>query len=969
MNNQEIVKALPESVIIQLATLSEQDRSLIQKCRGQHNRLGFAYQLMFVKVFNYFPNQSLVEIQSQIITFAILQLGIKKELINAYQKRQQTVSEHQQQIRNYLKLSSFDKSAIYQVSKFLFIEAQRTDHVSILLIKTEQFLKEQYILQPARDTLERLIIIQRQKARQFIYDKILINLTEAQSKNLDELLKADESRISPLQQLKQPPAKPSPKALIALTQKLELIHAIDIAKLDTDWLNNNYQRSLTKYVLRCSAKRLRDLQASHRYTALICFLKQLNLDTIDYIIDMHHKLMLKVYNRADMQMNEALRKQRKHFKQGQIFLNTIAELVLDSDIEDTKLRTAIFNKVNRKTLEQHLLYSQDWLKGKFSHLFHLVVERFSYLRQFSPALIAHLKFEAKGERATNLLKAIELLHELNQQQKRKLPDDAPIDFIPKKLRSLVKSQGILDKPAWESALLTSIRDEMKIGNLTVKDSKRFGNFDNFFMPYTEWQKERIAFFKRAGLPVNPQNVKVYLTERLNKAFDTFLTTEPYNTYAKVKNGKWALSIDQAEENLPEEKESLNTLQTWLKKHMRSIKLPQLLIEVDNDLGFTQGFMLPHQQVHRQVDDVCTILVSIMAHGCFIGPYTMARLTEGITYDQIRHITDWQLSEENQRSVLAMIVNAITNLDISKQWGDGKTSSSDAQRYSYSRRTLQQTYSTKFCDFALEFYTFVADNYAPYFSLPIECTDRDSPYVMDGILYNESDLVIEEHYVDSHGYTEINYAAFAMIGKKLSPRIRGVQHQRLYRIDDTKNYSNLVSLIAGKDQLIHMDWIEDQWDKIGHFYASLASGHTTASTALKRLTGFSPKNHFYRANRELGRIFKTENILTYMSDPLLRQNRRRGLLKGEQLHQLAREVAYGKRGRISANDLHAQRNTCSCLTLIITCIIYWQAKEITQLIKRYSNELDDRHLAMLPYISPIGWDNIILREFRIHKVAV
>lgn len=78
MNNQEIVKELPESVIIQLATLSEQDRGVIQKCRGQHNRLGFAYQLMFVKIFNYFPNQALVEIQPQIITFAGLQLVVSK---------------------------------------------------------------------------------------------------------------------------------------------------------------------------------------------------------------------------------------------------------------------------------------------------------------------------------------------------------------------------------------------------------------------------------------------------------------------------------------------------------------------------------------------------------------------------------------------------------------------------------------------------------------------------------------------------------------------------------------------------------------------------------------------------------------------------------------------------------------------------------------------------------------------------
>ena len=31
------------------------------------------------------------------------------------------------------------------------------------------------------------------------------------------------------------------------------------------------------------------------------------------------------------------------------------------------------------------------------------------------------------------------------------------------------------------------------------------------------------------------------------------------------------------------------------------------------------------------------------------------------------------------------------------------------------------------------------------------------------LYNESELEIEEHDTDTHGYTEINFAAFAMLG--------------------------------------------------------------------------------------------------------------------------------------------------------------------------------------------------------------
>jgi Tn3 transposase DDE domain len=80
------------------------------------------------------------------------------------------------------------------------------------------------------------------------------------------------------------------------------------------------------------------------------------------------------------------------------------------------------------------------------------------------------------------------------------------------------------------------------------------------------------------------------------------------------------------------------------------------------------------------------------------------------------------------------------------------------------RARSSSYSTRFNDFALEFYTFVADNYAPFYSLPIKCTDRDAAFVLDGLLYNESELEIEEHYTDTHGYMEINFAAITGIAR-------------------------------------------------------------------------------------------------------------------------------------------------------------------------------------------------------------
>ena len=123
--------------------------------------------------------------------------------------------------------------------------------------------------------------------------------------------------------------------------------------------------------------------------------------------------------------------------------------------------------------------------------------------------------------------------------------------------------------------------------------------------------------------------------------------------------------------------------------------------------------------------------------------------------------------------------------------------------------------------------------------------------------------------------------------------------------------------------------------------------------MKRLNGFTGKNHFYRANRELGRIFKTDHILHYMSDNTIRSRTRRGLLKNEQLHALARDLNYGKRGRISSRDIQEQRNSCSFLTLILACIVYWQAKEINLVILDCDPVGNGIDIQLIEHISPIA----------------
>ena len=84
--------------------------------------------------------------------------------------------------------------------------------------------------------------------------------------------------------------------------------------------------------------------------------------------------------------------------------------------------------------------------------------------------------------------------------------------------------------------------------------------------------------------------------------------------------------------------------------------------------------------------------------------------------------------------------------------------------------------------------------------------------------------------------------------------------------------------------------------------------------------------------------------------------RRGLLKVEQLQALARAVYYGHRGRNSAREGHDKVNACSCRPLILACIVYWQAREISRIAAAPDFLFDP---ALLRRLSPIEWKNVIL----------
>ena len=104
-------RAVLRERLIAQAALTPEDLEQVEQRRRDYNRLGFAYQIAFVRLTNRFPAQHPFEVVDELLAFTGAQLGIDPDQIDWYSQRQQTISEHQIRIRDYLGLRPFGEES------------------------------------------------------------------------------------------------------------------------------------------------------------------------------------------------------------------------------------------------------------------------------------------------------------------------------------------------------------------------------------------------------------------------------------------------------------------------------------------------------------------------------------------------------------------------------------------------------------------------------------------------------------------------------------------------------------------------------------------------------------------------------------------------------------------------------------------------------------------------------------------
>ena len=550
----------------------------------------------------------------------------------------------------------------------------------------------------------------------------------------------------------------------------------------------------------------------------------------------------------------------------------------------------------------------------FDHL-HLLTESYGQVRRYAPALLETFDFGAAPAVAP-LLAAIDTLRAMNRRNARKVPDDAPTGFLRPRWKPYVLTEVGADRPFYELAVLTELKNGLRAGDVWVPGSRQFKDFEAYLLGREHFAKLQDAQALPVAIEINSDR---YLRARLAILQEKLHQVDRLAGQGELPDAEITgelLKVSPLKKAVPEEAEQLEEEAFALMPHL---KITELLLEVDQWTDFTRQFT--HLRSGELARDRSMLLTVILADAINLGLAKMAEACPGITFHKLDSLRAWHVREETYSKVLAEIVNYQHSLPFSGHWGAGTTSSSDGQYFHVGGRGEHagQVNARYGSGPGVTFYTHISDRYAPFHSKVINATVRDATHVLDGLLYHESDLRIEEHYTDTAGFTDHVFGLCHLLGFRFAPRIRDLADRRLYTAEKAKRYPTLQPFIGGT---INLKQLLAQWSEILRLGCSIRLGTVTSSLILRKLASYPRQNALALALREFGRIERTLFTLDWLLDKDLRQRVTAGLNKGELKNSLAKAVCFNRLGELRDRSFEAQRHRASGLNLVVAAIILW-----------------------------------------------
>ena len=510
---REGLRAIPtaDDELIRLYTFNDTDLALIRQHRGAQNRLGFAVLLCYMRYPGILLAADAVP-APLLLRMVSSQIKVPDEAWAEYGQREQTRREHLVELQTVLGLRTFTTLGHYRGAANSLNElASQTDKGVVLAHALADFLRSKSILLPTVDVIERICAEAITRANKRIYAALSDPLTRVHRQRLDELLTHKEGgKTTKLAWVRLSPKKPNSRHMLQHIERLKAWQALDLPAGIEQAVHQNRLLKIAREGGQMRAFDLAKFEPQRRYATLVALAIEGMATVIDEIIDLHDRIIGKLFNAAKHKHAEQFQASGKAINDKVRLYGQIGLALIEAKKSGADPFAAIESVLPWGDFTESVSEAQVLAQPESFDFLHRMGDGYATLRRYAPEFLDVLKLRA-APAAKDVLAAIEILRLMNTTNAKQVPTDAPSKFITPRWARLVKTDAGFDRRFYELCALSELKNKLRSGDVWVQGSRQFKDFDEYLVPSEKFTAMRLANALALAVPTDCDQ---YLQERL-----------------------------------------------------------------------------------------------------------------------------------------------------------------------------------------------------------------------------------------------------------------------------------------------------------------------------------------------------------------------------------------------------------------------------------------------------------------------
>ena len=916
--------------------LSPDDLAFVARRRRRPNQLGCAVQLCTLRFLGTFlPDPT--QVPTVVVDTLAAQLHVASPELAAYGQRVSTWYEHQTGVVAYLGYAPFEAAQAFRLTRWLYAQvATSTVRSSVLFDLATAHLVTLRVVLPGVTVLARLIARVRERTGRHIYRQLVARLNAAQQLALEALLVVvPGERLTPLEVLRTSPTRVSAPALVAALQRLDQIRAIGVGDVPIRDLPEARLARMARHAQLAWAQPLLRMGPERRLATLLAFVQALERTATDDILDLFDGLMSALALRGEAKCRRERLRSLKDLDQAALILQQAVRILLDDTVPDAVLRQRVLGTLGETALREAADAVQALASSEDDPMLQVLAGSYATVRRFLPALLDGLAFEGSPS-AKPLLDAWRFLQQQEQPGRgRPKWTTAPTAVIPKSwARRVFPGKGEVNPQAYTLCVLDRLHQALRRREVFVPSSERYGDPRAELLRGEAWEAARDSVARALDRSTDPAVELARLQQQLHAAYTEVGTNLARNTALQVLEEDGQPSITLTPLAAQEEPASLTHLREQLAGQLPPVELAALLLEVEAFTGFASAFTHVADGQTAATDLPLSICAVLLAQACNIGLKTVARPeVPALTLPRLSWVQQNYLRVETLTAANARLVDGQAGLPLAQAWGGGEVASADGMRFVVPVRTIYAGWNSKYfaSQRGVTYYNFTSNQFSGFHGIIIPGTLRDSLFILAGLLEQQTSLDPHEIMADTHGFSEVVFGLFSLLGFRFSPRLADLPDQRFWRIQKDDDYGPLNGLSR---HTINARLIAEHWEDMLRLAGSLKLGKVKATAVMRTLQRGGSLSGLGRAVAELGRVEKTLYLLAYVHDEAYRRRILVQLNRGEGRHALARAVFHGKKGELRQRYREGMEDQLGELGLVVNAVVLWNTRYLQQALEQW-----------------------------------